>query len=71
MESLGNSDSMLLHKCWIESLQQSATDNCCVSIQGLGPSKDPAFAVFEGESFGETSLTASTIVKWDGLDFGA
>ena len=27
---------------------------CCVSIQGLHPSKDPAFAVFEGESFGES-----------------
>ena len=49
---------------------------CCrdigyVSIQGLQPSKDLAFAVFKGESFGETLLTASTIVKWDGLAFGA
>ena len=29
-------------------------DCCCVSIQGLHPSKDPAFAAFEGESFTET-----------------
>ena len=35
---------------------------CCVSIQGLHPSKDPAFAVFQGESFGETLLTASAVV---------
>ena len=26
---------------------------CCVSIQGLHPLKDPAFVVFEGESFRE------------------
>ena len=39
-------------------------DICCVSVQGLHPSKDPAYAVFEGESFGETLLTASTVVKW-------
>ena len=32
-----------------------------VSVQGLHPSKDPAFAVFEGESLGETLLTASAI----------
>ena len=37
--------------------------NCCVSIQGLHRSKDPAFMVFEGESFGETLLTAATVVK--------
>ena len=48
-----------------------STEFCCVSIQGLHPSKDPAFAVFEGESFRETSLTASAVVKCDGLDFGA
>ena len=39
-------------------------DICCVSVQGLHPSKDPAYAVFEGESFGETLLTVSTVVKW-------
>ena len=39
-------------------------DTCCVSIQGLHPSKDPAFAVF-----GENLLTALTVVKWDGLAF--
>ena len=44
---------------------------CCVSIQGLHPSKDPAFEDFEGESLGGTLLTASTIVKRDGLDFEA
>ena len=44
---------------------------CCVSIQGLHPSKDPAFEVFEGESFKETLLTSSAVVKWDGLAFGA
>ena len=44
---------------------------CCVSIQGLHHSKDSAFAVFEGESFGETLLTASVVVKWDGLAFEA
>ena len=37
----------------------------CVSIQGLHPSKDPAFVVFEGKSFQETLLTASTVVKRD------
>ena len=26
-------------------------DSCCVSVQGLRPLKDSAFAVFEGESF--------------------
>ena len=46
-------------------------DTRCVSVQGLHPSKDPAFAVSKGESFGETLLTASTIVKWDGLAFGS
>ena len=35
-------------------------DCCCVSIQGLHPLKDSAFAIFEGESFRETLLTAST-----------
>ena len=45
--------------------------SCCVSIQGLHPSKDPAFEVFEGESFRETLLTASAVVKWDCLAFGA
>ena len=40
----------------------------CISIQGLHPSKDPAFVVFEGKSFGETLLTVSA-VKWDGRDF--
>ena len=29
-------------------------DVCCVSIQSLHPSKDPAFEVFEGKAFGET-----------------
>ena len=32
---------------------------CCVSIQGLHPSKDPAFAVFEGKSH----LTTADVVK--------
>ena len=40
-------------------------------IQGLYPSKDPAFEAFEGESFGETLLTMSAIVKWNDLAFGA
>ena len=44
---------------------------CCVSVQGLHPSKDPAFGVFEGESFRETLLTSSAVVKCDGLAFGA
>ena len=43
----------------------------CVSIQGLHPSMDPAFMAFEDKSFKETLLTVSTVVKWDGLDFGA
>ena len=29
-------------------------DKCCVSVEGLQPRKDPAFAVFKGESFRET-----------------
>ena len=45
--------------------------SCCVSIQGLHPLKDTAFVVFEGESYGETLLTTSAVVKWDGLVFGA
>ena len=44
---------------------------CCVSVQGLHPLKESAFAVFAGKSFGETLLTASAVVKWDGLAFGA
>ena len=44
---------------------------CCVSVQGLHSSGDSAFEVFEGESSGETLFTASAIVKWDGLAFGA
>ena len=46
-------------------------DTCCVSIQGLHPSKDPSFVVFEGESFRETLLTPSAVVKCDVLAFGA
>ena len=34
------------------------SDHCCVSVQGLRPSVDPAFAVIEGESFGETCEAA-------------
>ena len=33
---------------------------------GLHPLKDSAFVVFEGESFRETSLTSSAVVKCDG-----
>ena len=33
-------------------------DSGCVPIQGLCPSKDPAFAVFKGESFGERAASA-------------
>ena len=47
------------------------THTCCVSIQGLHPSKDPAFEVFEDESSGVTLLTTSAVVKWDSLAFGA
>ena len=36
---------------------------CCVSVQGLHPLKDPAFEVFEGESFRETLLTTSAVVN--------
>ena len=49
----------------------SADKSCYVSIQGLHPSKVPAFLVFEGESFGETLLTASTVAKCDSLAFVA
>ena len=42
-----------------------------VLIQDLHPSKDPVSVVFEGESFGETLLTWSAVVKLDGLAFGA
>ena len=46
------------------------------SSEGLGlwrtrPLKDSACVVFEGESFRETSLTSSAVVKCDGLAFGA
>ena len=46
-------------------------NSCCVSIQGLHPLKDSAFAVFEGESFRETLLTSSDVLKWNGLAFAA
>ena len=62
-------------------------DSGCVSVQGLHPSKVTnkfprlrdikgflilrTFAVFKGESFRETLLTLSAIVKCDGLAFGA
>ena len=46
-------------------------DCCCFSIQGLHPSNDSVFVVYEGESFGETLLTTSAVVKWDVLAFGA
>ena len=36
---------------------------CCVSVQGLHPLKDSVFPVFEGESFRETLLTSSAVVK--------
>ena len=39
---------------------------CCVSVQGLHPSKDSAFAVFEGEYFVETLLTASAFGAFPG-----
>ena len=44
-------------------------NSCCVSVQGLHPLKDSAFVVFE--SFRETLLTWSAVVKCDGLAFGA
>ena len=43
----------------------------CVPIQGLHPSKDSSFVIFEGESFRETLLTVSTVVKWSSVVFGA
>ena len=42
-------------------------DMCCVSVQGLRPFKDPVFVVFDGESFRETLLSVSAVVKCDGL----
>ena len=44
---------------------------CCFSILGLRPLKDLVFVVFEGESFRETLLTSSAVVKCDGLALGA
>ena len=49
----------------------NSVNTCCASILVLHPSKDPAFVAFEGESFGESLLTTSAVVKWDGLAFGA
>lgn len=40
----------------------------CDPIQGPHPSKDPAFVA--SLSFRETLLTASAVVKWDGVAFG-
>ena len=34
---------------WTEKEWRKNKDYCFVSIQGLHPSKDPAFVVFEGE----------------------
>ena len=61
------------HRKWCEGgkRKEFGWKNCCVSIHGLHPLKDPASEVFEGESFRETLLNAPTVVKWDGLDFGA
>ena len=42
-----------------------------ICVQGLRPLKDSVFEVFEGESFRETLLTSSAVIKWDGLAFGA
>ena len=47
------------------------TGDSCVLVQGLHPLKDSAFVVFEGESFRETLLTSSVVVKCDGLAFAA
>ena len=60
-----------LHSLKPCDIHSKSVHSCCVSIQGLHPSKDPVFAVFEGESFRETLLTASAIIKWDGVAFGA
>ena len=38
-----------------------------VPVQGLHPLKDSAFVIFEGESFRETLLTSSAVVKLDSL----
>ena len=56
---------------WRADHFSSILDTCWVSIQGLHPWKDPAFVFFEGDSFGETLLTHSAVVKLDGLAFGA
>ena len=41
----------------------TSTACCCVSVQGLRPLKDSAFAVFEGESFRETLLTRQPLLN--------
>ena len=43
----------------------------CLSSGAASFEGPRAFAVFEGESFGETLLTVSTVVKRDSLVFGA
>ena len=61
---------------WFVQLHDSVVNSlhwrhsCRVPIQGLHPSKDLAFEVFEGESE-RPWRAASTIVKWDGLTLGA
>ena len=55
----------------LRSIQGSVAVSLLCHNQGPPPLKDSAFAVFEGESFRESLLTMSAVVKWDGLAFGA
>ena len=68
---IGSLSGLSLAWWWADHFNSILINNCCVSIQGLHPLKDPAFVVFEGESFGETLLTTSAVVKLDSLAFGA
>ena len=55
-----------IHTLMAEAAMQGARNNlrfsCC--IQGLHPSRDPAF-----QSFGETLLISSAVVKCDGISW--
>ena len=48
---------------WQSNGMRWVRDSCCVSIQGLHPSKDPAFVVFEDKSFRETLLTRQPLLN--------
>ena len=69
----GRAGGILRGTYFSDGLKPSCCSGECfrVSVQSLHPLKDSDFVVFEGESFRETLLTSSAVVKCDSLAFGA